>query len=152
MKKNILVLLVVIVLSLTLFACSPESKEPTESAAAPEVATQAAATAAPATEAVATEKPAAAAVETEFPVLPDAENVMDVGGTLIYQTATKMADVFAFYKKELSAKGLKENEILTLTGDDVSQLVFTGSDNGKSLIVQMTKLSETSVSVAIRYE
>ncbi len=145
-KSRFFVLMVVMILSISLFACSAKEKEkPTETEAQP-VATEAvvAATEAP-------EQPEAI-VETEFPVLPDAENMIDAQGTLIYQTATKMSDVFDFYKNELSAKGLTENEILTLNDEAVSQLVFTGSDNGKSLIVQMTKLSETSVSVAIRYE
>ncbi|MBA3074578.1 MAG: hypothetical protein FP831_13335 [Anaerolineae bacterium] len=145
-KNKVLFILVVLVLSLSLFACSPKGEEISIDSNTQTVETEAvvAATEAP-------EQPEAI-VETEFPVLPDAENVMDAQGTLIYQTATKMSDVFDFYKKELSAKGLTENEILTLNDETVSQLVFTGSENGKSLIVQMTKLSETSVSVAIRYE
>jgi len=145
-KNKVLFILVVLVLSLSLFACSPKGEEISVDSNTQTVETEAvvAATEAP-------EQPEAI-VETEFPVLPDAENVMDAQGTLIYQTATKMSDVFDFYKKELSAKGLTENEILTLNDETVSQLVFTGSENGKSLIVQMTKLSETSVSVAIRYE
>lgn len=144
MKKiSTLLILVVIVLSFTLFACSTGSKDAPETTSALEIATEAAA--------ITTEKPATT-VETDFPVLPDAENIMDAQGTLIYQTATKMSDVFDFYKQELTAKGLTENEILTLNDSAVSQLVFTGSENGKSLIVQMTRLSDKSISVAIRYE
>ena len=144
MKKiSTLLILVVIVLSFTLFACSTGSKDTPETTSASEIATEAAA--------ITTEKPATT-VETDFPVLPDAENIMDAQGTLIYQTATKMSDVFDFYKQELTAKGLTENEILTLNDPAVSQLVFTGSENGKSLIVQITRLSEKSISVAIRYE
>ncbi|PKO03315.1 MAG: hypothetical protein CVU43_03175 [Chloroflexi bacterium HGW-Chloroflexi-5] len=145
-KRRFFGLIVVMLLSISLFACSAkENSKPTETDA------QAVATEVVVETAAATEPPASK-IETEFPVLPDAENMMDAQGTLIYQTATKMTDVFDFYKTELTAKGLTENEILTLTDETVSQLVFTGSENGKSLIVQMTKLSETSVSVAIRYE
>jgi len=145
-KRNILLILVVIVLSFTLFACSTEGKEKSTDADA-----QVADTEAVVTTAMATEKPAAS-VNTEFPMLSDATNVNDLQGTLMYQTATSMTDTFNFYKKELTAKGLTENEILTLNDATVSQLVFTGSDNGKSLIVQMTKLSDSAVSVSIRYE
>ncbi|MBA4383541.1 MAG: hypothetical protein C0410_02275 [Anaerolinea sp.] len=145
-KRNIFGLLVIIVLSFTLFACSAEGKEKPS-----DTNTQAAATEAVATEAVVTEQPAAS-INSEFPMLPDATNVTDLQGTLMYQTATSMTDTFNFYKKELAAKGLTENEILTLNDATVSQLVFTGSDNGKSLIVQMTKLSDKAIAVSIRYE
>jgi len=145
-KSRFFVILVVIFLSVSLFACSAkDSSKPADTDSQP-VATEAADENAEAAEAP------AAKIETEFPVLPDAENMMGAQGTLIYQTATKMADVFDFYKTELAAQGLTENEILTLNDASVSQLVFTGSDNGKSLVVQMTKTSETSVTVSIRYE
>ncbi len=146
MKKGIIVLLVVIVLSLTLTACSSAAKEASSDADAQSAVTEAVAVTAEATE------PAAASVNSEFPMLPDASNVTDAQGTLMYQTATSMTDTFNFYKKELAAKGLTENEILTLNDATVSQLVFTGSDNGKSLIVQMTKLSDSAIAVSIRYE
>lgn len=145
-KSRFFILLVVLLLALSLFACTAKEQETSTETDAPPVAT------ADVVETdAATEQPATK-IETEFPVLPDAENMMDAQGTLIYQTATKMSDVFDFYKAEFLAKGLTENEILTLNDEAVSQLVFTGSENGKSLIVQMTKLSETSISVAIRYE
>jgi hypothetical protein len=146
-KSSIFVLLVVFVLSFTLFACSTEGKEKSTDSDAQVVATEAAAaTAAP------TEQPVAATVNTEFPMLPDATEVKDVQGTIIYQTATSMTDTFNFYKKELAAKGLTENELLTLNDATFSQLVFTGSDNGKSLVVQMTKLNDAAIALSIRYE
>ncbi|MRS02628.1 hypothetical protein EG832_05295 [bacterium] len=143
MNKRIMVILVVCVLSIVLSACSGAAKETTSDANVQSAVTEAVAAAT---------EPATASVNSEFPMLPDASNVTDAQGTLMYQTATSMTDTFNFYKKELAAKGLTENEILTLNDATVSQLVFTGSDNGKSLIVQMTKLSDSAIAVSIRYE
>lgn len=91
-------------------------------------------------------------VETEFPMLPDAENVMDLQGTITYQSKTSLADAFSFYRKELTSQGLKENEILTLDEDDMFQFVFEGSSNGKQLVVQTLKLDEKTINVTVRYE
>jgi len=150
-KKSIFVFFVVIVLSFTLFACSTKEKEKSNDADTQVVATETDAAAAIAT-AAPTEQPAVASVNSEFPILPDATDVKDVQGTLIYQTATSMTDTFNFYKKELTAKGLTENELLTLNDVTFSQLVFTGSDNGKSLVVQMTKINDAAIALSIRYE
>jgi len=90
--------------------------------------------------------------ESEFPMLADAANVVATEGTVLYQSATPLADAFTFYQTEFTTLGLVQNETLTLQDDTMFQLVFTGSENGLSLIVQTTKLDDTNINVSIRYE
>jgi hypothetical protein len=41
----------------------------------------------------------------DVPMLPDAANVLNLGGTVTYVTATSMADAVAFYQEQLSPRG-----------------------------------------------
>jgi predicted small lipoprotein YifL len=153
MKRIVFVfLMAVIILSFALAGCGGKSDDPTPAAAVPQVAAAAAEVETPAaTEAPEAEK-SESKVETEFPLLPDAKNVMDIQGAINYQSGVSMADSFDFYMKEFTAMGLTEKTILTLNQETVWQLVFTGNENGKSLIVQTTKLDDATINVNIRYE
>ncbi|MHC1783757.1 MAG: hypothetical protein AB9891_13555 [Anaerolineaceae bacterium] len=148
-------LLAVIILSLALAGCGGKSDDPKPAdkpaAAAPQGAAAAEKEAPAATEAPVVEKQEPK-VETDFPLLPDAKNIMDSQGTIIYQSDTSLKDSFDFYQKEFTSRGLSENTILTLNQETMWQLVFTGNENGKSLVVQTIKLSDTTINVTLRYE
>lgn len=134
MKNKLIFLIVALLLVLAFSGCT---------AAAP--AAEEAAEAAPA-------ETTAAVTESEFPMLADAVNVVATDGSVLYQSATTLADAQTFYQTEFTALGLVQNETLTLQDDTMFQLVFTGSENGLSLIVQTTKLDDTTINVSIRYE
>jgi hypothetical protein len=148
-------LLAIIILSLALAGCGgtgeeTEKNEP-PAAAAPQAAAAAEVEPPEVTEAPAAEKQESK-VETDFPLLPDAKNITETQGTIVYQSDTSLKDSFDFYQKEFTSEGLTENTILTLNQDTMWQLVFTGSENGKSLVVQTLKLSDTTINVTLRYE
>ncbi len=157
MKKSVLFLLMaILILSLATAGCGGKSEDP-EPAEAPAAAeSQEEAAPAEAEPEAPAAQPAgeqeAPKVETEFPLLPDAKNVMDLQGSINYQSGSSMKDSFDFYKKEFTGKGLTENTILTLQEDTVWQLVFTGNENGKNLVVQTTKLDDATININIRYE
>lgn len=151
-RTGLLFIVAAMVLSLAMAGCGGKSSEEDKTEAPAAVAAQ---EEAPSidnpTEAPAQEQQTSK-VETEFPLLPDAKNVMDLQGSINYQSGTSMEDSFDFYKKAFTGKGLTENSILTLQEDTVWQLVFTGSENGKSLVVQTTKLDDATININIRYE
>ena len=144
-KSRIIVLIVALVLMFTLIGCGGSESKGTDDKATEAVVEQ-----------VATEAPAAvepaAKVETDFPLLPDAEGLMDSQGTIIYQSKTSLADAFTFYKEAFTDQGLTENEILTVNDETMFQMVFTGSENGKNLVIQTVKLDDSTINVSLRYE
>lgn len=155
-KSKIFLILTVFVLAISMIGCSSGGGNNTENEAP---AAQENAVEQPAQE-EATEEPAEevepaqaeSSVETDFPVLADAQNVMETGGTVIYQSNASLQEAFDFYKAELSAAGLTENDILTLNEDTMFQLVFTGTEDGRSLVVQTIQLDDTTINVTVRYE
>ncbi len=156
--KKFHLLMLVLIMAMLLSACgAAETKQAEEGAASePE---QAEAVEQPEAEEPAAEsepkeavEEAAPKVETDFPLLPDAENVQDMQGVIVYQSKTSLGDAFEFYRKELSGKGLTEKEILTLDEEDMFQFVFEGSPNGKQLVVQTLQLDEKTINVTVRYE
>jgi hypothetical protein len=155
MKKSKFVLLVtVLILSISMLACAFGGNNNNTEAIEEAPAVQeepAAAVEEPVQEEAA---PAAAetTIETDFPLLADAKNVMETNGTVIYQSGTSLQDAFDFYYAEFTAQGLTENEILTLNDETMFQLVFTGTEDGKSLVIQTIKLDDSTINVTLRYE
>ncbi|MBI9050814.1 MAG: hypothetical protein JEZ00_15445 [Anaerolineaceae bacterium] len=153
-KSKIILLLTFAILSIAMIACAigggnndannTGGAEVEQEQAAPEEAVEE-----PAQEEAAS---AEAAVETDFPILPDAEGLTEMQGTVIFQSKTSLADAFDFYQKEFTSQGFTENEILTLNEETMFQLVFTGSDDGKSLVVQTIQLDDSTINVTLRYE
>ena len=157
MKKLHLIILVLIIAA-AMLACGSGDQKPGNKDAADEPVQAEAAQSSEEEEPVDESQPEEAAnepaakVETEFPLLPNAENVQDLQGTITYQSKTSLADAFEFYRKELTDRGLKENSLLTLDEDDMFQFVFEGSANGKQLVVQTLKLDDKTINVTVRYE
>ena len=148
-KSNFVLLLMVLVFAMLLTACGGGNNTPAANEAPAAQEEAAAAVEEPIQEEAA---PAQATIETDFPLLADAQNVMDTNGTIIYQSGTSLQDAYDFYYGEFSAQGLTEDEILTLNEDGMFQLVFTGSENGKSIVVQTIKLDDSTINVSVRYE
>lgn len=148
--KRIGYLVTIIVLSLVLAGCggksegTAESEKPLGASAGQEESMEK--TEAP------VEQKEEAKVETNFPLLPDAKDVKDLNGTIIYQSNTSLDDAFAFYKEAFHSQGLTENEILTMQQDTMFQQVYTGNANGKSLIVQTSITGDNTITVTLRYE
>jgi hypothetical protein len=110
-------------------------------------------------EAVATEvlSTAEAAVEevspadVPFPVPDDAQNLIDLSGTVNYQTSLSIDEVVAFYRQELAARGYSERTINTVVENGMASLVFDGDPSGKALVVQAVGLGDLA-NVNVRLE
>lgn len=81
----------------------------------------------------------------DAPTLPDASNVVNLGGMLAYETSSSLADVIAFYQEQLPALGW------TLQGEPATTevnafLTYTKGDKTMTIIVGS---SETSTEVSI---
>jgi hypothetical protein len=93
----------------------------------------------------------APAADVPFPVTPDAKNLMNVAGTVNYQTSMSVDDVVAFYRQQLLAKGYVEREITTVIEGGIASLVFDGDPSGKALVVQVVGVGDAS-NVNVRLE
>ena len=94
---------------------------------------------------------APAAADVPFPVTPDAKNLMNVAGTVNYQTSMSVDEVVAFYRQQLLAKGYVEREITTVIEGGIASLVFDGDPSGKALVVQVVGVGDAS-NVNVRLE
>ena len=153
-KSKLFLLVTVLILSISMLACAfgGSNSNNGNMEEAPAVQDEPAAEAEEPVEEEAAPAEAETTVETDFPLLADAQNVMETGGTVIYQSSTSLEDAYDFYMNEFTSQGLTENEILTLNEETMFQLVFTGSDNGKSLVIQTIQLDDTTINVTLRYE
>jgi hypothetical protein len=71
----------------------------------------------------------------DLPMMPDAKEKSTFGDTITYKSASKVADVVAFYKKAMLAAGWKAEGEATIT-DNFATLTF--SQNGKKAQVSVT--------------
>jgi hypothetical protein len=92
------------------------------------------------------------AIDTDFPMTPDAYNVVQSGGSLIFYTKLSLQDAMKFYRDAYAAKGYKEREILTVVSDTAFSLVFDGDPSGKAVVVQSVDLGNGSRTISIRLE
>jgi len=90
--------------------------------------------------------------QSEFPVPDDAQNCIEAGGTLNFQTATSLTDTLKFYEDGLAGQGLTERELLHVVSDTTFSIVYDGHASGKSVVVQAVDLGSGSTNVNIRLE
>ena len=89
---------------------------------------------------------------TEWPLPDDASMVMDISGTINFQTGLSVDDVIEFYRTEFDALGYTERTILTSISDDGFSLVFDGHDSGIPIVLQGFPLTDDLTNVSIRLE
>jgi hypothetical protein len=70
-----------------------------------------------------------------LPMMPDAKEKNTFGDTITYKSASKLADVVAFYNKAMPAAGWKAEGEATIT-DNFATLTFT--QTGKKAQVSIT--------------
>ncbi len=144
--------LAVIVLVLASLACQAVSGGSQNTPVAPPATDNAGPAEAQPTPATSGDNNTAAAIETDFPMTPDAYNVTEVGGSLIFYTKLSQEDAMAFYRDEYTAKGYTEREILTVVSDGVFSMVFDGDPSGKAVVIQSVDLGDGSRTISIRLE
>jgi predicted small secreted protein len=94
---------------------------------------------------------AASKFDSPFPVISDADQFIKLADDSInYQTASNVAQVAAFYRGEYT--DLAERTIVTVEAEEVLNLVFDGSANGRALVIQVANLGEGNFNVNVRYE
>ena len=88
---------------------------------------------------------------SEFPLPDDATNVVEVTGTVNYQTGMSLEDVMTFYREAFGSQGYVERELLTVTSDTTFSFVFDGHASGKAIVVQGVDLGgSTNVSISLQ--
>ena len=86
-----------------------------------------------------------------YPMPADAQVYDFSGGAATFQTNSSVADVVAFYRQELAARGYTERAINTVVEEQFASLVFDGDPSGIELVVQVTGMGEMSI-VNVRLE
>ncbi|WKZ37997.1 MAG: hypothetical protein QY332_08645 [Anaerolineales bacterium] len=90
--------------------------------------------------------------DAEFPMPEDAANVVNMAGTVNYQTSLSLDEVMAFYRDAYRKQGLAERELLTTVTGGVFNLVFDGHESGQAIVIQGVDLGDGSMNVNIRLE
>jgi hypothetical protein len=83
---------------------------------------------------------------TGLPIMADATEKSTFGDMITYKTASKLADVVAFYQKEMKAAGWQTNEDQAMTTDELASLSFT---KGTDLANLMVTTSDNVTSVVL---
>lgn len=91
-------------------------------------------------------------VDTDFPMTPDAYNVTQAAGSLIFYTKLSLEDTMQFYRDEYTSKGYTEREALTTVSEGIFSMVFDGDPSGKAVVIQSVDLGDGSRTVSIRLE
>jgi len=90
--------------------------------------------------------------DTVFPMPEDVREFLILGDDHInYQTTMSMEEVIEFYRQEFAQMGLTEHPALTQIDEGGFSLVFSGWENGKSVVLQGVDFGET-VNVNLRLE
>ena len=89
---------------------------------------------------------------SEFPVPDGAKNLINMAGVTNFQVEMTLKDAMVFYQEALTKQGLKENKILNVTSESTFSMVYNGSSNGKSVVVQGVDLGSGMINISIRYE
>jgi hypothetical protein len=91
--------------------------------------------------------------DSKFPMTADAENVVEVSNeSIVYYTKLSPEEIVEFYRKEYTARGYTEREIVTSTEGGIVNLVFDGDPSGKAVVIQSVGLPDGTRTVAIRLE
>ena len=86
--------------------------------------------------------------QSDFPTMADATNVTSMSGILMYESASPLADVVAFYQEQMPAQGWAAAGDATITAD-TAMLSYTKDGGTASIIISS---SEGTVSVMITSE
>lgn len=89
---------------------------------------------------------------SDFPLTPDAYNVTEAGGSLIFYTKLSQEDAMQFYRDTYISRGYTEREILTVVAEGTFSLVFDGDPSGQAVVIQSVDLGDGSRTIAIRLE
>ena len=73
---------------------------------------------------------------TDFPMTPDAYNVTEAGGSLIFYTKLSLEDAMQFYRDTYTSRGYTEREILTVVSEGNFSIVFDGDPSGQAVVIQ----------------
>ena len=92
------------------------------------------------------------ATTADFPMTPDAYNVTEVNGTLVFYTKLSLEDTMNFYRDEYTSRGYSERELLTVISDTTFSMVFDGDPSGKAVVIQSVDLGDGSRTVTVRLE
>ena len=87
--------------------------------------------------------------DSEFPMPDDASNVVNVAGTVNYQTNLSLDEAMAFYRDVYGKEGYTEREILTTVSDGVFSFVFDGDPSGKAIVIQGVDFGDGTVNINI---
>jgi hypothetical protein len=87
-----------------------------------------------------------------FPVPDDAKNVIQAGGSTIYQTSKSLKDMIAFYKDAFTQKGYTERTALHVEAAGTFSIVFDGDPSGQATVVQGVDLGAGGTNISIRLE
>ena len=89
---------------------------------------------------------------SDFPMTPDAFNVTEAGGSLVFYTKLSLEETMQFYRDEYTSRGYTERESSTVVSGGTFSMVFDGDPSGKAVVVQSVDLGDGSRTVAIRLE
>lgn len=92
------------------------------------------------------------AVDTPFPVTDDAKNIISTEDSVNFQTGMSLDETVEHYRQVFKDLGLSEDSILTSITDSAYSMVFRGSSNGKSVVIQGVDLGDGNTNISIRYE
>lgn len=84
-----------------------------------------------------------------FPVPGDASSVVAAGGVVTYQTHLTASEVVAFYRDEYGKQGLTERDSMTVTMDQLFNLVFDGDPSGKAISISGADMGDGTTTVTI---
>lgn len=90
--------------------------------------------------------------DSDFPMLDDASNVVEVAGTLTFQTSSSLEDVMKFYRDYYTSQGYTEREPLTTVSDGTFSFVFDGDPSGKAVVIQGVDLGNGMFNVIINLQ
>jgi hypothetical protein len=92
------------------------------------------------------------APNTDFPMTPDAYNVTEAGGSLIFYTKLSLQEALQFYRDEYTSKGYTERESVTVVSENTFNIVFDGDPSGQAVVIQSVDLGDGSRTISIRLE
>lgn len=87
--------------------------------------------------------------DSEFPLPEDAVNVVNVAGTVNFQTKLSIEEVMAFYRDTYGKQGLTERDTFTTVSDGVFSFVFDGDPSGKAILIQGFDVGDGTTNVSI---
>jgi hypothetical protein len=93
-----------------------------------------------------------AATTGDFPMTPDAYNIIEANGTVIFYTKLSLEETMDFYRTEYTSMGYTERELLTVVADGTFSFVFDGDPSGQAVVIQSVDLGDGSRTVTIRLE